>query len=114
MLEIQIEDQPGSLLDALEVFRKHDVNLTRIDSKPASNSFHNYAFDLDFEGLPSDPNVQLMLNDLRMQCLKIDIPGSQAVPWFPQRVRDLDYTVDTLDGGTDLINDDHPGFHDKE
>lgn len=114
MIEIQIEDRPGKLLDALEIFRQHEVNLTRIDSKPASNSFYNYNFEIDFEGSPTDTRVESMLNDLRMECLTVEIPGSQMVPWFPQRVRDLDYTVDTLDGGTDLINDDHPGFHDAE
>jgi prephenate dehydratase len=99
MLEIQIEDRPGSLLDALEIFKKHDVNMTRIDSKPTATSFYNYAFDIDFEGLPTDPNVEHMLNELRMECLKIEIPAAHMVPWFPQRVRDLDFTVDTLDGG---------------
>jgi phenylalanine-4-hydroxylase len=55
-----------------------------------------------------------MLNELRAFAMTVDIPDSQQVPWFPQRVRELDLTTDTLDGATDLINDDHPGFHDKE
>jgi len=113
MIEIQLEDRKGSLLDALEHFKSHNVNLTRIASKP-TNNFYTYAFEVDFEGLPTDDNIKGMLDALRMQCMTLKIPTTQMVPWFPQRIRDLDYTVDTLDGGTDLINDDHPGFHDVE
>lgn len=80
MIEIQIEDRKGSLLDALENFKRHQVNLTRIASKP-TNNFYTYAFEIDFEGVPSDKPVEKMLNDLRMECLTVAIPGSQMVPW---------------------------------
>ena len=33
---------------------------------------------------------------------------------FPQHASELDAARQTLDGGTDLINEEHPGFHDKE
>jgi len=38
----------------------------------------------------------------------------REVPWFPSNIRDLDLTQETLDGGDGLINEDHPGFTDKE
>jgi hypothetical protein len=40
-----------------------------------------------------------------MESLSLSFPGDRDVPWFPQKARDLDLTVETLDGGTDLIND---------
>jgi phenylalanine-4-hydroxylase len=54
----------------------------------------------DVKGVPGVYSLQIM--------------PMREVPWFPQNIRDLDLTVDTLDGGTALINEDHPGFSDKE
>ena len=31
------------------------------------------------------------------------------MPWFPVNIRDLDLSIDTLDGGTALINEDPYG-----
>ena len=50
--QVLIDDAPGSLLSTLGVFSKHNVNITRIDSRPDVHSFHTYAFHLDFEGVP--------------------------------------------------------------
>jgi len=43
---------------------------------------------------------------------KVTTMEDREVPWFPLNIRDLDITVDTLDGGSALINEDHPGFSD--
>ena len=40
--------------------------------------------------------------------------GPSSTTRFPQHARELDAARQTLDGGTDLINEEHPGFHDKE
>ncbi|KZF21324.1 PDT-domain-containing protein [Xylona heveae TC161] len=58
MVTFTIEDGvPGSLTDALMVFREHDLNLTGINSRPSRLTPWNYVFFLEFEGSRlSDPS----------------------------------------------------------
>eukprot|EP00937_MAST-01D_sp_MAST-1D-sp2_P005021 g5021.t1 len=111
-VQLEIKHEPGSLQDTLRLFWKHDVNMTRIDSRPSQNSDFTYDFHIDFEGRPGEPNTDALLHDLRSHCVTVDVMDGKAVPWFPKKVADLDLCTHALDGGTDLINDDHPGFHD--
>jgi len=115
-VEIQIPDKPGSLLNTLSIFQKHGVNISRIESRPSPDMERTAAFQVDFEGMPGtgSHDVDNCIMELRFECLAVSFPGERDVPWFPQKVKDMDFTVDTLDGGTDLINDDHPGFKDEE
>ena len=55
-----------------------------------------------------------LLQTLREECAGIKVMPPREVPWFPANIRDLDKTKDALDGETDLIAPDHPGFHDEE
>merc|ERR1719456_828336 len=115
-IEVQLADEQGSLAEVLRLFDHRGVNMTRIDSKPDPTSFTRCSFKIDCEGDAVDPRVQALLRDLQLsaRCMAVEVPErAQEVEWFPRHISDLDMTTDTLDGGTDLINDDHPGFHDK-
>jgi phenylalanine-4-hydroxylase len=107
-----ISNKPGSLHDILRYFWKYDLNLTRIESRPARDdgSFHMH---IDFEGRTGDPNVDKMLSKLNEHANNILILDDKEVPWFPHHVSELDkFANHTLDGGSDL-QADHPGFHDQ-
>ena len=55
----QINGQkPGSLYDLLYEFKKHDVNLTRIESRPARTALGEYIFFFDLEGTPREDNIR--------------------------------------------------------
>ena len=55
----QINGQkPGSLYDLLFEFKKHDVNLTRIESRPARTALGEYIFFFDLEGTPQEDNIR--------------------------------------------------------
>lgn len=46
---------PGLLLELLEAFADHDINLSRIESRPSGNRLGDYLFHIDFEaGLYED------------------------------------------------------------
>ena len=45
-------DRPGLLFDILSVFRKHDINLCRIESRPARTSPWAYVFYMDITNNP--------------------------------------------------------------
>jgi prephenate dehydratase len=49
-----VSDRPGSLLKALEVFAKLNINLTRIESRPMRTQLGQYLFFVDFEGHADD------------------------------------------------------------
>ena len=42
--------KPGSLVDALDVFKQNKLNLTWIESFPAKSPKPEYVFFVDFEG----------------------------------------------------------------
>merc|ERR1712166_1322227 len=111
-VEIQIEDKVGALVDALQIFRKHDVSITRLESRPSADFRKTASFQGDLEGLRgSSLNIDACILELRVECMRVSFPGDRDVPWFPQYGRDLDNTSASLE---ELIADDHPGFSDNE
>lgn len=108
-----VPDQPGSLQKALAYFWKYDINMTRIESRPAPRD-HSYEFYISFKGHEDDIHIKKLMEDLRNQYTSIQLIGSTEVPWFPRRPADIDdFWSKTLDAGDDLESD-HPGFNDKQ
>ncbi|KAG1712103.1 hypothetical protein DVH05_009342 [Phytophthora capsici] len=111
---LQVEDGPGALQETLKFFWKHDVNMTRIESRPAKGHNMNYSFYIDFEGKSGQPEVDELMADLKTNCLDVMVLHDKKVPWFPRKINELDRSVaNILDAGTDLESD-HPGFSDQE
>ncbi|OQR81296.1 phenylalanine-4-hydroxylase, henna [Thraustotheca clavata] len=111
-LMLEVNDHPGSLQDVLKFFWKHDVNMSRIESRPTKGSSPDYSFFIDFDGRPGDESVDALLDDLKKHCKSMMILNEKKVPWFPRKIQDLDMSVaQTLDAG-DELESDHPGFHD--
>jgi len=50
-------ERPGSLCEILQEFAKRDVNLTRIESRPARTGLGNYIFFFDLDGSLKESNV---------------------------------------------------------
>ena len=53
----RVPHNPGSLVDALDVFKQNKINLTWIESFPAKTAKPEYLFFVDFEGHVDDPKV---------------------------------------------------------
>ena len=51
---MQLDDRSGALHEVLKYFWKHDVNLTRIESRPTASD-GTFDFFVDFEGRPGEP-----------------------------------------------------------
>jgi chorismate mutase / prephenate dehydratase len=71
-----IKDEAGSLLSVLEMFARHKINLTKIQSRPLRNRTWEYLFYLDFDGHVDDSNVQKVIDDLSRQSLFMKVLGS--------------------------------------
>lgn len=66
----------GALADVLAVFKKYDVNLTNIESRPSKKRQWEYYFFVDFLGHRTDKFVQDTLDESRKHCLQLSILGS--------------------------------------
>jgi chorismate mutase/prephenate dehydratase len=74
----KLPHQPGSLVDALNVFKQNKLNLTWIESFPARTVKNQkaYVFFTDFEGHLEDAKVKKALSGLEAHCEEISILGS--------------------------------------
>jgi chorismate mutase / prephenate dehydratase len=66
----------GALVDVLEVFRKYDVNLTNIESRPSKKREWEYYFFMDFLGHHTEETVQAVIAEGRKHCLQLSVLGS--------------------------------------
>jgi chorismate mutase/prephenate dehydratase len=75
-LLLQIPHEPGSLSDALSIFKRNKLNLTWIESFPLRGEETGYLFFLDFEGHENDPKVRKTLKELEKQAVRLEILGT--------------------------------------
>lgn len=67
---------PGSLAEALNVFRKYNVNLTKLESRPIIGNAWEEMFYLDFEGNIQDDLIQKVIDELGQHTRFLKILGS--------------------------------------
>jgi len=109
-------DKPGTLMPLLGAFSRHNLNVTHLTSKLHQYSFGGAMFELDFEGGINDESTQACLKEINEMpdVRKVIHVPCREVPWFPTSLLELDDARTTLDGGTALISEDHPGFKDMD
>ena len=66
----------GALADVLDVLRKHNINLTNIESRPSKKRQWEYYFLIDLLGHRTDENVRKGLEEAHEHCLQLSILGS--------------------------------------
>jgi chorismate mutase/prephenate dehydratase len=72
----KIPHQPGTLVDALNVFKNSRLNLTWIESFPAKSPKPEYVFFVDFEGHMDEAKVKRALALLERRCEQVAVLGS--------------------------------------
>lgn len=75
---------PGVLVDALEVFARRKINLSRIESRPTKRSLGEYLFFVDLEGCLTDQRLQDSLAELQTHTEILKILGNYRT--IPQSI----------------------------
>ena len=60
-----IDDKPGSLYKALEVFSKSGINMTKIESRPVKTQLGKYVFFIDIDGNIDEANIYFALDKVK-------------------------------------------------
>jgi chorismate mutase/prephenate dehydratase len=66
----------GALADVLDVFKRYDINLTNIESRPSRKRQWEYYFFVDFLGHRTEKHIQEGMEESRKHCLQLSILGS--------------------------------------
>jgi len=69
-------DRPGSLFRVLQEFAVEEINLTRIESRPAKAELGKYVFFIDFCGHSQTPEVRKILTNIAAMTNLFKILGS--------------------------------------
>lgn len=69
-------DHPGALVEALQEFSGHGVNLVRIESRPMRRELGRYRFFIDIDGREDHPEVKRAIDGLRTKAEWVRILGS--------------------------------------
>lgn len=76
-LMFAVSHNPGSLVEALNVFKQNKINMTWIESFPARESKKvDYIFFVDIEGHADDPRIKKALTTLEGHVEKLTVLGS--------------------------------------
>jgi chorismate mutase/prephenate dehydratase len=60
----------------LEVFKRYNINLTNIESRPSKKRQWEYYFFVDFLGHRTDEHVKKGMEEAREHCLQLSVLGS--------------------------------------
>ena len=75
-LMFSIKDRVGALYRILEPFAKHQINLTKIESRPSKTKAWEYIFYVDIEGNIAEESVKAALSILQEECIFLKVLGS--------------------------------------
>jgi chorismate mutase/prephenate dehydratase len=74
-----IKDRVGALHNMLLPFKKHRINLTKIESRPSKKKAWDYYFFIDLVGHYKDNKINKALDELEGKCKFLKILGSYPV-----------------------------------
>ena len=71
-----VQNKTGALHDLLEPFRRNNVDMTRLESRPSRSSKWSYVFFIDFAGHINDAPVAAVLEELSSGVADLKVLGS--------------------------------------
>jgi len=110
------DNRVGLLCDTLNVFRKNNIMVSFINSKPSkftSLSSKRCDFFLDIERPKKETDLYKAIEEVQNYVENFELIDSEEVPWFPKLIEDINLIGrKTMKAGVGLESD-HPGFNDE-
>lgn len=120
-LFFSLQDRPGALTGALELLRKHGLNMSHIESRPSITADQVYDFFVSLTAdTASDDRLQALMAEVKtsgagqITFLSESASSEDHIPWFPRKPKDLDAINDKCLQMGESLSSDHPGATDPE
>ncbi|CAL8356597.1 unnamed protein product [Lota lota] len=117
-----LKDEVGGLVKALKLFQENHVNLVHIESRKSKRRNSEFEIFVDCDSNHEQLNEIIQLLRKHVNIVDMEPPDNSclleegdmdSVPWFPEKISDLDNCANrVLMYGSDL-DADHPGFKDN-
>ena len=78
-LLLTTKNKPGAMVELLAPLAKHDVSMTKLESRPSKIGLWDYVFYVDIEGHQTDAKVLGALNDLQQAASSLKVLGSYPI-----------------------------------
>lgn len=76
---LSTKNKPGALCDVLQIYAKHGLNLTYIDSRPSKRKLGEYLFFMEIDGFETDSKIMKALEELNGYVDFIKVLGSFCI-----------------------------------
>jgi len=73
---VSTHNKPGALYKLLEPFHRHEVSLTKIETRPSRTGVWSYVFFIDFEGHAQDQTIRDVMSEVDRDALEVKMLGS--------------------------------------
>ena len=73
------QNRPGAIFDLLEPLARHQVSMTRLESRPSRTGLWEYVFFVDIEGHQNDATIGAALSEIRDRAGFLKILGSYPI-----------------------------------
>jgi chorismate mutase/prephenate dehydratase len=91
---IILNDQVGALRDLLDIFAKHNINLTKIESRMLKGRAWHYGFFIDFFGNLQDNKVKRLIKSIEREVARLEVLGNYQNQQNPNET--TDYLINYL------------------
>lgn len=78
-LALTTKNKPGAMVELLEPLSRHDVSMTKLESRPSKQGLWEYVFFIDIEGHQTDEKVQAAIVELKQRASVVKVLGSYPV-----------------------------------
>ena len=75
---LSVPHEPGSLYKVIGKFAKRDINITKLESSPIVGRNFEFRFYIDADASCADPEVRVMLDELRNECPEFVFLGNYS------------------------------------
>ena len=75
-LALAVRNEPGTLLAVLEVFARHGLNMSKLESRPSRSRAWEYVFWVDLDADGAAPDTRAALDALGQVTTMLRVLGS--------------------------------------